>query len=157
MGKIFISGSRSIVSLPRSITYLIDKFIKEGNTILVGDCDGVDSAVQKYLNEKMYNNVSIYTSGDAPRNFYGNIRWNIVHLDAKNNGTTEEAIRDYYALKDKAMTEDCTSALAIWDGQSRATIANISRVESMGKRVSIFKVVTEYQNGIKTFDVTRIK
>ena len=157
MKKVFVSGSRSIVSLPITIKTVIDKLIKNDSIFLIGDCDGVDSEVQKYLSEKMYNNVVIYTSGSEPRNFYGNISWKIVHLDAKNNGTTDEAERDYYALKDKAMTEDCDVALAIWDGQSRATLSNISRTESMGKPTAVYKVIADYINGVKTYDITRIK
>lgn len=157
MKKIFVSGSSNITSLPNRIRAILDKLMKEGNVFLIGDCVGVDSEVQKYLSEKMYNNVVIYTSGSEPRNFYGNISWKIVHLDAKNNGTTDEAERDYYALKDKAMTEDCDVALAIWDGQSRATLSNISRTESMGKPTAVYKVIADYINGVKTYDVTRIK
>ena len=47
--KYFVSGSKSISTLPESIIEVIDLFISLEAEFLVGDCYGVDAAVQKYL------------------------------------------------------------------------------------------------------------
>ena len=52
--KIFISGSKSISKLPELAKIFIDQFIENNDEILIGDCYGVDVAVQKYLESKGY-------------------------------------------------------------------------------------------------------
>ena len=69
--KYFVSGSKSISTLPESTIEVIDFFISLEAEFLVGDCYGVDAAVQKYLESKGYSNVTIYCSGESPRNSFG--------------------------------------------------------------------------------------
>ena len=66
--KLFISGSKSITELPITFKLLLDDYMVESTEFLVGDCYGVDTAAQKYLASKGYSNVTIYCSGEAPRN-----------------------------------------------------------------------------------------
>ena len=47
--KIFISGSKSISSLPELAKAFIDQFIENGDEIFIGDCYGVDAVVQTYF------------------------------------------------------------------------------------------------------------
>ena len=68
--KLFISGSKSISVLSDEVKAILDKYIAIGTEFLVGDCYGVDAAVQDYLELKGYSNVTIYCSGEFPRNFF---------------------------------------------------------------------------------------
>lgn len=127
--KIFISGSKSISSLPELAKTFIDQFIENNDEILIGDCYGVDAVVQKYLESKGYSNVTIYCSGVTPRN-------NFVS-SAKIHSCTEAAKgltgSDFHYVKDIQMANDCDQALMIWDGKSKGTAENIKRIKGMGK------------------------
>jgi predicted Rossmann fold nucleotide-binding protein DprA/Smf involved in DNA uptake len=65
--KIFIAGSISIKKLDESVTKRIDKMISQGYEIILGDADGIDKAVQNYLNIQGYNKVTIYHSGTSKK------------------------------------------------------------------------------------------
>ena len=76
MKKVFISGSRSFKHLPHSFKEDIIRLAESKKCkFLVGDCDGVDSLVQKLLYDIHYKDVTVYASGSVPRNFYGSIYW----------------------------------------------------------------------------------
>ena len=66
--KIFISGSKTISKLTDNMIDILDKIIKEGDTVLVRDSYSVDFAVQKYLLQNDYTDVIVYCSGEQPRN-----------------------------------------------------------------------------------------
>ena len=68
MEKIFIAGSISIKKLDESVTRRIDKMMNQGYEIILGDADGIDKAVQNYLNIQGYSKVTVYHSGTAVRN-----------------------------------------------------------------------------------------
>ncbi len=127
--KIFISGSKSISALPEEVKSLLDTFIATDAEILVGDCYGVDAAVQKYLESKGCGNVTIYCSGETPRNNY--VTGAKVHSCAEAaKGLTGSA---FQYEKDIQMAQDCDTALMIWDGKSKGTGENIRRIKEMGK------------------------
>ena len=127
--KIFISGSKSISKLPELAKIFIDQFIENNDEILVGDCYGVDAAVQKYLESKGCGKVTIYCSGETPRN-------NFV-TGAKVRSCAEAAKgltgSTFQYVKDIQMTQDCDQALMVWDGKSKGTGENIRRIKEMGK------------------------
>ena len=127
--KIFISGSKSISKLPDLAKIFIDQFIENIDEILVGDCYGVDAAVQMYLDSKGYRNVTIYCSGETPRNNY--VTGAKVHSCAEAaKGLTGST---FQYVKDIQMTQDCDQALMVWDGKSKGTGENIRRIKEMGK------------------------
>ena len=127
--KLFISGSKSISVLSDEVKSLLDEHIALGTEFLVGDCYGVDAAVQKYLESKGYNNVTIYCSGETPRN-------NFV-TGAKVRSCAEAAKgltgRAFQYVKDIQMAQDCDQALMVWDGNSKGTGENIRRIMEMEK------------------------
>ena len=129
----FISGSKSISKLPDLAKILIEQFVKNNDEILIGDCYGVDVAVQKYLESKGYCNVTIYCSGESPRNnFVTGAKVRSCAEVAK--GFTGSA---FHYVKDIQMACDCDQALMIWDGKSKGTSENIRRIKEMGKPYSI--------------------
>jgi len=127
--KIFISGSKSISSLPELAKTFIDQFIENGDEILVGDCYGIDAVVQKYIESKGFSNVTVYCSGVIPRNnFTSSAKIRSCAEAAK--GLSGNA---FHYVKDIQMANDCDQALMIWDGESKGTAENIRRMKEMGK------------------------
>lgn len=68
---VFVSGSLSIASLPEPVIERIDGILDRGLPILIGDARGVDRAVQRFLSDRNSDDVSVYCSGDGPRNNVG--------------------------------------------------------------------------------------
>jgi hypothetical protein len=127
--KVFISGSKSISALSDEVKSLLDEHIALGTEFLIGDCYGVDAAVQKYLESKGYGNATIYCSGETPRNNY--VTGAKVRSCAEAaKGLTGSA---FQYVKDIQMAQDCNTALMIWDEKSKGTAENIRRMKEMGK------------------------
>jgi hypothetical protein len=127
--KLFVSGSKSISKLSEAAIGLLDDAIKKGMEILVGDCYGVDAAIQKYLDQRNYANVTVYCSGEKPRNYFlmgGRVR-SCADLSKGLSG------RAFNYVKDVQMCEDCDRALMIWDGKSEGTRENIKRMLDLNK------------------------
>lgn len=127
--KVFISGSKSISALHEEVKSLLDSYIVTGAKILVGDCYGVDAAVQMYLDSKGYSNVIVYCSGVTPRNNFA--------PSAKVRSCAEAAKgltgSTFQYVKDIQMAQDCDTALMIWDGKSKGTAENIRRINELNK------------------------
>ena len=127
--KIFISGSKTVSKLPDLAKIFIDQFIENNDEILIGDCYGVDAVVQKYIESKGFNSVTIYCSGVTPRNNF---------TSSANIHSCAEAAKDltgseFHYVKDIQMANDCDQALMIWDGKSKGTAENLKRIKEMGK------------------------
>ena len=127
--RVFISGSKSISALPEEVKSLLDSYIDTGAEILVGDCYGVDAAVQMYLDSKGYSNVIVYCSGETPRNNFVTGAKVCSYAEAAKGLTG----REFHYVKDIQMANDCDQAIMIWDGKSNGTGENIRRVKEMGK------------------------
>jgi adenine-specific DNA-methyltransferase len=113
---IFISGSRSIKALPSEARDNLDRYIRDGNPILVGDAPGVDALVQRYLFDRSYQDVKVCHIGNAPRN---NLGFGTIQV----HGTKQ-------IDKDAFMAGQADRGLAIWDGRSPGTKTNIARLET---------------------------
>ena len=133
--KLFISGSKSISILSDEVKAILDKHITMGTEFLVGDCYGIDAAVQMYLELKGYSNVTIYCSGEFPRNWF--VR------SAKIRSCAENAVgltgSEFHYVKDIQMAQDCDQALMIWDGKSKGTGENIRRIKELKKPYKVIK------------------
>lgn len=134
MEKVFISGSANCNKLDNMVTSTIDVMISKNYTILIGDCNGVDSMVQSYLNEKDYNNVIVYCSGSKCRNL-ANSDWQVNHISVP-AGTKGRA---FYEVKDIAMSNDADYGFAVWDGKSVGTWNNVCRMANDNKYVKVFR------------------
>lgn len=138
--NVFISGSAGfkhpINMLPKAVETEIDKHIGNNDTILIGDCKGIDSLVQSYLKQKNYKNVIVYHTTAAPRNCTDNA-WARKHIHSN------ETNRNFFAAKDNAMCDETDAGIAVWDGQSKGTACNIARLKNQNKPVMIFHMDTE--------------
>jgi len=125
--KIFISGSISIKKLRKRDYPFLEELVEGNKTILIGDAYGVDKAVQEYLHRNEYQNVIVYYSGENIRNNIGN--WQTEHILNPDNLMG----RLLYKLKDKAMDDDCDSALMFWNGKSKGTQLNMEYLDELDK------------------------
>ena len=68
MTKVFIAGSRCLSRLTADVKHWIDNMIDQDFAILVGDANGADKAVQRYLANRRYNHVVVYCMAKHCRN-----------------------------------------------------------------------------------------
>jgi len=132
MTKVFIGGSRRVSRLNGDVRRRIDRIIEQGFPVLVGDANGADKAVQKYLQSRGYEAVVVFCSGGECRNNLG--KWPVRAV------ATGQARRDfdYYAAKDEQMAHDASVGLMIWDGKSAGTLANAARLLRQDKKVVVY-------------------
>ena len=131
MQSVFVAGSRALSKLNAQITARLDNVVKQGFTVLVGDANGADKAVQRYLAEHEYQRVIIYCM-DVCRNNIG--KWPVRAHPA------QELRRDrhYYGIKDLAMAKDATWGFMIWDGASKGTLTNVVNLLKMQKKILLY-------------------
>lgn len=142
--KVFISGSRGFTYLPKDFKEAIEWLVEsESYEFLVGDCAGTDLLVQQLLYSMHCKDVTVYCSGNCPRNFNGSVVWHRNCLGFPKPKVEDGGLVEYYALKDIRMSRDCDSALVLWNGSSKATKNNIDRLEEMGKKVVLFNYGSE--------------
>jgi hypothetical protein len=114
--RVVISGSRSIKELSVEAKSRLQKIMDLGAEILVGDAPGVDMLVQEFLVAEQYQKVCVYFAYAKARNNVGGFK--------TQNGYNS------YTERDKAMCQAADYGLAIWDGKSGGTRANIDRVRT---------------------------
>jgi hypothetical protein len=108
------------------------RIIEKRVPVLVGDANGADKAVQRYLSERHFDLVEVFAAHESPRNNLGG--WPVRTV------RPAQARRDfdYYATKDRAMAAEATVGLMLWNGQSRGTLMNVLRLTAANKPVVIY-------------------
>ena len=129
MNTVFIGGSRRISRLPEQAKHWLDDVTGKRYSVLVGDANGVDKAVQKYLANEHYEDVTVYYSGEFCRNNVG--QWATRRVNASGNKNKFQ----FYAEKDREMAREADSGLMIWDGKSPGTVLNVLRLVRASKKV----------------------
>jgi len=132
MTKVFIAGSRRLSRLNADVKRRIDTMIEKDFTILVGDANGADKAVQRYLAEKGYRNVIVHCMANNCRNNVGS--WptrEILPLKGARGFA-------YYATKDQAMVDDAAYGLMLWDGESKGTLNSVINMIRQEKPVVVY-------------------
>lgn len=148
MSSVFISGSITIKRLPVIVEQSIDRIIKKGMEILVGDADGVDTVIQNYCKQKNYSNVTVYSIYSVPR--YKVNGFESKFILPKINSKRE---RELQKEKDAAMTNDSDYSLVVWDGRSKGSYANIIRAIEKNKKVKVY--LTEMDDFIPQDKITK--
>ena len=121
---VFLGGSKSITKLTGKEKSVIDEYIAKDYQILVGDCRGADTEIQKHLVERGYTNVKVYATDGEARNNVGNFK----AIDCPSMLTPEARARKdyfYYRIKDWRMLMLCDEILMFWDGISKASRENL--------------------------------
>lgn len=132
MTKVFIGGSRRISKLNDDIRARLESIIEKGFPVLVGDANGADKAVQNYLHSRGYEKVEVFCMRGNCRNNVGN--WKLREIEPPNGAKGFE----YYSAKDEQMTAESSIGLMLWDGGSRGTLANVSRLLDQRKKVVVY-------------------
>ena len=132
MTTVFVSGSRKISRINEGVRQRLDNMVDKRFDIVVGDANGADKAMQAYLAEINYTQVTVFFVGPEPRNNMGS--WSTQNVSAPANLTG----RDFYTLKDKEMAREADFGLVLWDGKSAGSIANALEMLKLGKKVVVY-------------------
>ena len=109
--KLFIGGSKTIGKLPDKAAETISAACRSAHEILIGDCYGVDLAVQQLLYRLGHENITVFTACQTARN---NIRiWPEQRI------VTDQTGYAAHRAKDEAMIDNCDLAILIWDGSTK--------------------------------------
>lgn len=133
--KVFIAGPRAINELDNNVLIKLENICNKKYNILIGDANGIDYSVQKFLQFKSYSNVTVFASNGIVRNNLG--KWEIqkVFVDSGVTGF------NFYAKKDYEMTKEADIGFMIWNGESKGTFNNIINLLELNKEVILYYTV----------------
>jgi hypothetical protein len=132
MKKVFIGGSRRLSRLDKDVKSRLDNIIEKRFTVVVGDANGADKAVQRYLASTGYQQVVVFCMSGECRN-------NVGHWPTREVGATPGARGfAYFSKKDRVMGEEADYGLMLWDGRSRGTLTSILDLVRQGKPVLVY-------------------
>lgn len=132
MSKVFFGGSRKMARLGQAVKEHTDNIIANGYLILLGDANGADKSMQKYLAEKNYRNVLVFCMGDTCRNNIG--KWKTRNVHSSRN----KKDFNYYITKDILMSDEADYGFMLWDGKSKGTLNNILNLCERNKKVLVY-------------------
>ncbi len=132
MSKVFLGGSRKFPYLNSDIRTRLRNMIIKQHTILVGDANGADKAVQNFFAEENYKHVVVYCMDGECRNNLGN--WNMHPVDS--GGKKKDF--GYFVMKDEEMSRQADQGFMLWDGKSKGTLNNILNFVQQQKPVLIY-------------------
>jgi len=130
--KVFIGGSRKLFRINNDIKIKIDDLIRNNFTILIGDANGIDKSIQKYLYANNYMNILVYCVDNQCRNNIG--KWEVIYI--KSNLSKKDY--KFYTLKDIEMAKESDYGIMIWDGESKGTLNNIINLLRQDKKVLVY-------------------
>ena len=119
MSKVFFGGSRNLGRLNPAIRTRLRNLIESGHTVLIGDANGVDKAVQSFFAGEGYRNVVVYCMDGDCRNNVGN--WPIEAVESR--GRKKDFA--YFALNDAKISLEADYGFMVWDGESKGTLNNV--------------------------------
>ena len=136
--RVFIAGSRRLPRLSKDAKHRIGNIIHRGFTVMVGDANGADRAVQQYLSQMGYKRVIIFCTENICRNNLGN--WPTRAIRAENPARRDF---EFYRAKDRAMVEEADYGLMFWDGKSRGTLMNAVGLIRRGRPLVLYVAPTK--------------
>ncbi len=144
--KIFIAGAKSIKDINDDVKVKLSSISDKRYDVLVGDCSGVDTAVQRFFFSHNYSKITVFASNGKARNNLGN--WPI------NSVVVKDGVKgfDFYRQKDIAMAKEADFGFMIWDGKSKGTLNNIIELVKQDKQVLIYLVGINRMVLIKDFE-----
>jgi predicted XRE-type DNA-binding protein len=132
MTTVFIAGSISINRLHESVQERINKIVSFDFDVVVGDADGADKSIQECLQKYRASRVTVYCTGNAPRNNVA--RWPICKV----RSTARVGSRAYFTAKDLEMARRSDYGLMIWDCKSTGTLSNVIELLKEKKKSVVF-------------------
>jgi probable addiction module antidote protein len=144
VNTVFIGGSRNISRLSSQAQERLSNVVDVKARVIVGDANGADKAVQKFLSEREYPWVTVFCSGSECRNNMGH--WEMRLIEPLKNAKGF----DFYAAKDRVMAREADYGLMIWDGKSAGTILNILRLLNAGRKAVLINVREKTADNFKS-------
>lgn len=129
MPSVFVGGSRSIGRLNEDVINRFDSILSHNYKVLVGDAYGVDAAFQSLAVNRGYRDVSVYYTGEHPRNAVGYLRDSTVFVPNHDNLSGYRK----FTLKDVQMAKDADYAFMVWDGKSAGAFQNVFNMHRLAK------------------------
>ena len=142
MKVVFVGGSRHISRLPSEIKARLDNVMASNHSVVVGDANGADKAVQKYFHESAYEKVVVFSSGVARNNIGA---WPTREILPPKHVKGFQ----FHAAKDREMAREADFGLMIWDGKSSGTVLNVLRLVRAGKISVLFNAPDKRAINIK--------
>ncbi|VWC16808.1 hypothetical protein BLA14095_05530 [Burkholderia lata] len=133
MTTVFIAGSMNIKHLDPKVRERIDNIVDQHFNVVVGDANGVDAAIQSYLQVRGATDAIVYCSGDSPRNNIGS--WTVQRIDVKKFAPGSRA---FYTAKDLEMARVANFGLMVWDSKSTGTLSNVIELLRQSKKSLVF-------------------
>jgi predicted XRE-type DNA-binding protein len=132
MTTVFIAGSISISRLHAKVQERINKIVSSDFDVVVGDADGADTSIQECLLKYRARKVTVYCTGDAPRNNVA--EWPVHKVTSKAKAGT----RAYFTAKDLEMARRSDYGLMVWDCKSTGTLSNVIALLKEKKKSVVF-------------------
>lgn len=130
--KVFIAGPRVISKLTADVKERLSNIYNKDFSVIVGDANGVDKAIQQYFYDLDYRNVNVFASRGKARNNIGN--WVVQGVEVPSHIKGFE----FYAAKDMKMAEYADYGFMIWNGKSRGTLNNMINLLNMDKKTLLY-------------------
>src|SRR5437762_14230061 len=119
MTIVFIAGSISISNLHEKVRERINRIVSSGFNVVVGDADGANTAIHQCLHNYSAAKVTVYCTGDIPRNNLAD--WPVHRVHSKAPAGT----RAFFTAKDLEMVRSSDYGLMVWDCKSTGTLSNV--------------------------------
>ena len=132
MTTVFIAGSISISHLHEKVADRINKIVSSDFSVVVGDADGADTSIQECLQRYRAGKVTVYCTGDLPRNNVA--EWPVHRVVSKAKAGT----RAYFTAKDLEMARHSDYGLMVWDCKSTGTLSNVIELLREKKKSVVF-------------------
>lgn len=132
MTTVFIAGSISISRLHEKVADRINKIVSSDFNVVVGDADGADTSIQECLQRYQARKVTVYCTGDSPRNNVA--EWPVHRVVSKAKAGT----RAYFTAKDLEMARHSDYGLMVWDCKSTGTLSNVIELLREKKKSVVF-------------------
>lgn len=132
MTTVFIAGSISISRLHEKVADRINKIVSSDFNVVVGDADGADTSIQECLQRYQAGKVTVYCTGDSPRNNVA--EWPVHRVVSKARAGT----RAYFTAKDLEMARHSDYGLMVWDCKSTGTLSNVIELLREKKKSVVF-------------------
>ena len=132
MQTVFIAGSIKIKRLHPMFVERIANIVRKGMPVIVGDANGADASIQAELVAQSATDVTVFCTGDKPRNNLGD--WNVHRVQS----SAQKGTRAYFTAKDIEMAGRAEFGLMLWDAASTGTLSNVLELLSQGKKSVVF-------------------
>jgi hypothetical protein len=149
MTTVFVAGSISIKRLHPLFLERLDTIVKSDFNVIVGDADGADRSIQQALLERGATRVTVYCTGNKPRNNIGS--WNVQTVSSGHNPGS----RAFFTAKAVQMAKVADYGLMMWDAKSTGTLSNV--IELLQRERSSRVFVNKEQQFITTSDAEGLK